>query len=740
MSTMVEKSFHVKGMSCAACAVSVESMLQAHKGVEKANVNFADQSTLVLYDKEMVQTEDLQKAIAGIGYELIPDDQADPGKLEAEKEEDYRKAKEKTILAFILSAPIVILGMTFHHGTVWSNWISLVLTIPVLFWFGRDFFVNAFKQARNFKANMDTLVALSTGIAFVFSAFNTLFPEVLRSQGLVPYVYFEAAAVIIAFILLGKLLEERAKSRTTSAIKTLMGLQPKTVCVIRGGEEAEIAIELVEKGDEVVIRPGEKIPVDGVVVSGRSFIDESMISGEPVPVEKNIDSMVFSGTVNQKGSLLIKAEKVGSETVLAQIIQMVKQALGSKAPVQKLVDKIAGIFVPAVIVISILTFFVWLLIGGQSYMTQALLAAVTVLIIACPCALGLATPTAVMVGVGKGAENGILIKDAESLEQAYKISAIILDKTGTITYGKPTVTDIKWLKELEETAELEGILYSGEKQSEHPLGAAVTGWFKNKNKEEVKVDSFESETGKGIIFSVKGKTYYAGTTRLLKENEVVLSDDLIAHAEKLKAEAKTVIYFSDSEKLLAVVAIADTVKDGSAEAVRELQQKGIQVHMLTGDNKTTALAVAKNVGITSLKAEVLPADKARFVKDLQEKGHVVGMVGDGINDSQALAQADVGIAMARGTDIAMDVAKITLMNSDLRHIKGALQLSKSTVRTIRQNLFWAFIYNLIGIPLAAGLLYPFTGFMLNPMFAGAAMALSSVSVVTNSLRLRMLKI
>jgi Cu2+-exporting ATPase len=574
---------------------------------------------------------------------------------------------------------------------------------------------------------MDTLVALSTGIAYIFSVFNTLNPDFWHSRGLHAHVYFEAAAVVIAFILLGKLLEERAKASTSSAIKKLIGMQPNTVTIVHhGGHMMEIPIEQVKVNDILLVKPGGKIPVDGTVENGESYVDESMISGEPVPVLKQKDSKVFAGTINQKGSFQFTAQKIGGETLLAHIIKMVQEAQGSKAPVQKLVDKIAGIFVPIVIGIAVLAFIAWVVLGGENGVTQGLLALVTVLVIACPCALGLATPTAIMVGVGKGAEHGILIKDAESLEQAHKINAIVLDKTGTITEGKPQVTDIIWM---EETIEHRNILYSIEKASEHPLAEAISKHLE-KEASNVSLTNIQSITGAGISAMNNNTPYHVGTAKLLEQNGISLSQEAKAWSDSKRAEAKTVIFFANKEKVLASVAIADKIKDSSVEAINRLKALGIEVYMFTGDNQQTAAAVAKQVGIEHFQAEALPQDKAEFVKRLQAEGKVVGMVGDGINDSHALAQADVSIAMAKGSDIAMDVAKMTLMTSDLARIPAAIKLSRKTVRTIRQNLFWAFIYNLIGIPIAAGLLYPINGFLLNPMIAGAAMALSSVSVVT----------
>ncbi len=613
-----------------------------------------------------------------------------------------------------------------------ANEIMWFLSTPVLFWLGRDFYINAWKQAKHRSANMDTLVALSTGVAYIFSVFNTLFPEFWHERGLHAHVYFEAASVIIGFILLGKLLEEKAKGNTSSAIKKLMGLQPKTVTIVQdGGYQMEIPIEQVEIGNTIVVKPGEQIAVDGIVINGNSFVDESMLSGEPVPVLKNENDKVFAGTINQKGSFQFKADKVGSETMLAQIIKMVQDAQGSKAPVQKLVDKIAGIFVPIVIVIAVASFIVWNIFGGDNGFTQGLLALITVLVIACPCALGLATPTAIMVGVGKGAEKGILIKDAESLELAKKVNAVILDKTGTITEGKPVVTNDFWT---EETPILKQILFSIEKQSEHPLADAVVSHLKNQN--TVSITQFESITGKGAKAEIDGITYFIGNKRLIQENEILIENAVAQKANQWGNEAKTVIWFANTKKTIAILAIADQIKATSKKAIEELQLSGIEVYMLTGDNEMTAKAVSEKVGIKHYKAEVLPEHKAAFVKQLQQQGKVIAMVGDGINDSTALAQADVSIAMGKGSDIAMDVAKMTIISSDLTKIPEAIHLSKSTVRTIKQNLFWAFIYNLIGIPIAAGILYPINGFLLNPMIAGAAMALSSVSVVSNSLWLK----
>jgi P-type Cu2+ transporter len=733
-----KETFPVLEMTCAACAVSVESMLKSTAGVKNASVNYANQTASVEYDTKQTKPSDLQNSVRAIGYDLVVDVEDPQAVQEEAQRKHYEAVKQRTIWSIILSIPVVVIGM-FFMDMPYGTYISMVLTAPVVFYFGRNFFVNAWKQARHGKANMDTLVALSTGIAYIFSVFNTFFADFWHSRGMHAHVYFEAAAVVVAFISLGKLLEEKAKSNTSSAIKKLMGLQPKTVRAIIDGVEQEIPIAVVKVGYKLQVRPGEKIPVDGVVVNGSSFVDESMISGEPVAVEKKTGEKVFAGTINQKGSFQFEAEKVGGDTILAQIIKMVQQAQGSKAPVQKLVDKIAGIFVPIVIGIAILTFITWMLVGGDNAFTHALLNSVTVLVIACPCALGLATPTAIMVGVGKGAENNILIKDAESLELAHKVNAIILDKTGTITEGQPVVTDLVW-SATETKAKEKQILFTLESQSEHPLAEAVVNNLKSEVVNSVTLDSFESITARGVKGSVGSETYYVGNRKLVDENSIKVSNDIKDLASKLQSEAKTVVYFSNSRDVLAVIAIADKIKSTSKAAVASLQNKGIDVYMLTGDNEQTAKAVANQVGLKHYKAEVLPSDKAQFVKELQSKGKIVAMVGDGINDSHALAEADVSIAMGKGSDIAMDVAKMTLITSDLQSIPKALNLSTKTVMGIKQNLFWAFIYNVIGIPIAAGVLYPINGFLLDPMIAGAAMALSSVSVVGNSLRLRAAKI
>lgn len=728
----VKNTFPVLGMTCASCAGSAQSTVTYEPGVVIASVNFATGNLTVEYLSNMTNAAKLQKAVQSVGYDLLIEDESKQQEtLEVIHAQKFQKLQTKTIWATILSFPVVVIGM-FFMDMPYADPLMWLFSTPVVLWLGKDFFINARKQAKHRLVNMDTLVALSTGIAYLFSVFNMLLPEFWHQRGLHAHVYFEASSVIIAFILLGKLLEEKAKGNTSSAIKKLMGLQPKTVIIILAdGTHRQTAIEEVNTDDVILVKPGEKIAVDGMVTSGSSYVDESMLSGEPVPVLKKENEKVYAGTINQKGSFQFKAVKVGKETMLAQIIKMVQDAQGSKAPVQKLVDKIASIFVPVVIGIAILTFMLWFFLGGDNGVVQGLLAAVTVLVIACPCALGLATPTAIMVGVGKGAENGILIKDAESLELAKKVDAIVLDKTGTITEGRPEVTGFQWLNNDDATS---NVLLSIEKQSEHPLAEAVVKHLDGIA--ALTLSGFESITGKGAKAGHNNEIYFVGNKKLLVENSIIIDDQLQIQAEQWDRQSKTVIWFSNSKQALAVIAISDKIKEKSVQAIQEMQDMGIDLYMLTGDNEATAKAIAEQTGIRYYKAEVLPQHKAYFIKKLQQQGKTVAMVGDGINDSTALATANVSIAMGKGSDIAMDVAKMTIISSDLSKIPQAIRLSKQTVATIRQNLFWAFVYNLIGIPIAAGILYPINGFLLNPMIAGAAMALSSISVVSNSLRLK----
>lgn len=728
----IKESFPVLDMTCSACAIHVEKALKKQTGVLNAGVNFATNSAFVEYDDANVNPEILQSVVENAGYGLVIDKaEQESDALEVRRQKQFRKLKFKTFWSIALAIPVVLIGMVFMDMP-YGNYIMWALTTIVLFGFGSDFFVNAWRQAQQRASNMDTLVALSTGVAYIFSVFNTLYPSFWTDRGLEPHVYFEAAAVIIAFILIGKLLEERAKGNTSTAIKKLMGLQPKTVVrVSSNGEQEIVAIEKVVLDDILVVKPGDKIAVDGILIQGSSFVDESMLSGEPIPVEKKSGDVVYAGTINQKGSFQFQAKKVGSNTVLSQIIALVQDAQGSKAPVQKLVDKIAGIFVPIVIGVAILAAIIWMIYGGDDAMTKAILSLVTVLVIACPCALGLATPTAIMVGIGKGAENGILIKDAESLELAKKVNAIVLDKTGTITEGKPEVTGSLWV---DNNPLLKDILVSLEKYSEHPLADAVVKYYTDAK--VIALTDFESVTGAGVKAKFEGVSYYIGNAKLMRDAQINIPEEIKKQADIYVSKAQTVIWFANDTDALAVLAIADKVKRNSGAAIQELHRLGVEVYMLTGDNEATARQISKELGIDHFKAEVLPDQKETFIKELQEQGKIVAMVGDGINDSAALARADVSIAMGQGSDIAMDVAKMTIISSDLLKIPMAITLSKQTVQAIRQNLFWAFIYNLIGIPIAAGILYPINGFLLNPMIASAAMALSSVSVVSNSLLLK----
>lgn len=731
----IKKQFPVTGMSCASCAVNIESMLNKQTGVVKASVNLASQIATLEFKPSVVKPQDLKEAVTSIGYDLIIDESEDAReKLENLQQQRYKLMKRRTTWAIALALPLLLMSMVFMNIR-YASYIMWVLATPIVFWSGRSFFINAWKQIRHGSTTMDTLVSLSTGIAYIFSLFNTLFPEFWHSRGLHAHVYFEASGVVIALVLLGRLLEEGAKANTSSAIKKLIGLQPKTVFkVLASGEIREFLISKVKPGDIILVRPGDKIPVDGKVKQGSSYVDESMITGEPVPVLKENSSEVFAGTVNQKGSFQFVAEKVGAETLLSSIIKLVQEAQGSKAPVQKLVDKIAGIFVPVVVGISIITLIIWSLFGGENGFVRGLLSMITVLVIACPCALGLATPTAIMVGIGKGAENNILIKDAEALELAHKMNALVLDKTGTVTEGKPSVEKIEWRSEGDKSRGKD-ILFSLEKLSEHPLAEAVVKHLIDQAS-NVQITDVVSLTGRGISGKYSETQYYAGGLKLINEKGISIETDLERFAEGEEENAGTVIYFADTKNVLAVMSVTDKIRKTSGDSVLQLGNMGIDVYLVTGDNQKTAEAVARQCGIPGFKAGMMPSEKAEFIKQLQEQGKIVGMAGDGINDSQALATADVSIAMGKGSDIAIDAAKMTIISNDLSVIPAAIRLSRNTVKTIRQNLFWAFIYNVIGIPIAAGVLYPLNGFLLNPMVAGAAMALSSISVVTNSLRLK----
>ena len=727
-SSIVTATFPVLNMACAACSAAVEKTLQQQRGVVAATVNLAAAQAHVQYDKRVTSYRKLAKAVKAAGFVLVEPTESSADVVAGYRRERLHRKQVSMLGALLFFLPLMVLSM-WMPNIAHLHYILWALATPVLV-FGYDFYVGAWQQARHGRANMDTLVAVSTSVAYLFSVFNTLFPEFWLERGLEPHVYFEASAGIIAFVSIGKMLEERAKDSTTTAIGALMGLQPQQVTrVLPDGSIEDVDIATVAVGDIVMAHPGERIAVDGVVVDGTSYVDESMLTGEPMPVRKGAGEPVFCGTLNGKGVLYYTAEKTGDATLLSRIIRVVQEAQGSKAPVQRLVDKVAAIFVPVVMSIAVVAFVVWMLVGGDEAFSHALLAFVTVLVIACPCALGLATPTAITVGIGKAASQGILIKNADALESACRVTAVVLDKTGTLTEGHPAVVHSLWSDD-----SARAVLYGIESRSEHPLAQAVTAHLTDCD--VVEVSNFTTLPGRGVQAVSAGVQYYVGNKRLMDEVGVNCAGEMLAAAEAWEQEANTVIWFATSEALLAVMAIADPLKATSQQAVASMQALGMKVYMLTGDNLSTAQAVAQRVGISLVVAEVLPEEKAAFISRLQREGEVVAMIGDGINDSAALAQADVSIAMGQGSDIAMDVAAMTIISSDLLRVPQAVVVSQQTVKTIRQNLFWAFIYNIIGIPVAAGVLYPLNGFLLNPMIASAAMALSSVSVVSNSLRLK----
>jgi len=728
----------VGGMTCAACGRKVEKALAALDGVSEASVNLATEKATVLYQPGLLEKADFRKVIEDLGYEVCGFDEILADRERQARAEEIRRQKRKFVFSACLTAAAFI-----GSFPEWFPWwpkvlrepITLfILTTPVQFWAGWQFYRGFWSALKHRTSDMNTLIAVGTSAAYVYSTVVTFFPGVFRAYGLELGVYYDTAAMIITLILLGKLLEAIAKGHTSEAIKRLMGLRVKTARIIREGVELDIPVEEVRQGDWVVVCPGEKIPVDGIVREGNSAVDESMLTGESIPVEKSPGERVMGATINKTGSFKFEATKVGKETVLAQIIKLVEEAQGSKAPIQRLADRVASVFVPTVILIALATFAVWLIFGPSPAFTFALLNFVAVLIIACPCAMGLATPTAIMVGTGRGAENGILIKSGESLETVHRVKTVIFDKTGTLTQGKPEVTDVAASDGFKEEQVLSWAA-SVEKGSEHPLGEAIVHAAKEKGLQLSAVEAFEAIPGQGVKARIDGQQLLLGNLRLMEENGVQV-DGLRDRAERLAGEGKTPMIVALDGRAAGVVAVADTLKPNTLEAVEALHRMGLEVIMITGDNERTAKAVASQVGIDRVLAEVLPWEKSQQVKKLQEEGKVVAMVGDGINDAPALAQADVGIAIGTGTDVAMESSDITLITGDLRAVIAAIQLSRRTIRTIKQNLFWAFIYNILGIPIAAGILYPFWGILLNPMIASAAMAMSSVSVVSNSLRLK----
>jgi Cu+-exporting ATPase len=744
---MENTSLKLRGMSCAACARNIEDAIRSVPGVSACSVNFGAELATVSYDPSQTDVAAIQNAVDAAGYSaipmqdnlLVPEDDTERRSRLAEN----RKLTRKVWVSGIISAILVIgslpamTGLNIPFIPIWlhNSWVQLVLTASVLFWCGSSFFINAWKAFKRHTATMDTLVAIGTGAAYLYSLFPTFFPQWFIAQGLRPDVYFEAASVIIALILLGRLLENRAKGQTSEAIRKLMGLHAKTARVIRNDREIDVPIAEVVLGDIILVRPGEKIPVDGEIVEGSSTIDEAMVTGESVPVKKHPGDEVIGATINKTGSFKFRATRVGKDTFLAQIVKLVQQAQGSKAPIQRLADRVTGWFVPAVIAIAIATFIIWYNVMGN--ITMALITTVGVLIIACPCALGLATPTSIMVGTGKGAENGILIKGAESLEMAHKLSAIVLDKTGTITQGKPTVTDFVTVNGIANGNELNllRLAASVERNSEHPLAEAVVQYAQSQGVKFDEPREFEAIAGSGVQGYISDRWVQIGTRRWMNELGIATSP-LNKDWERLEYLGKTVIWIAVGGKIEGIMGISDAVKPSSVQAIRALQKMGLEVVMLTGDNRRTAEVIAREVGIKRVLAEVRPDQKAATVEQIQSEGKIVAMVGDGINDAPALAQADVGMAIGTGTDVAIAASDITLISGDLQGIVTAIQLSRATIRNIRQNLFFAFIYNVAGIPIAAGVLFPFFGWLLNPMIAGAAMAFSSVSVVTNALRLR----
>jgi len=736
----------IQGMSCASCVKKVENALNGLEGVVRANVNFATERATVQYIPGAVSIEDFRRAVKKAGYVVLQvetggkEDVADREK--AAREAEYKKLQKKFITGVILVIPIFVLaywkmlGLSYLYNLSreFNFYLQLLFQTPVQFWVGRQFYSGAWKTLKHRSADMNTLIAVGTSAAYLYSVLATFFPDLFAAEGLMAEVYFDTAGAIIVLILLGRLLEARAKGQTSEAIKKLIGLQAKTARVLRDGQELDIPVEEVAVGDLVMVRPGEKIPVDGVVKEGRSSVDESMVTGESIPVEKNPGDKAIGATINKTGTFKFTAAKVGKDTMLSQIIKMVEEAQGSKPPIARLADVIASYFVPAVIGIAVITFIVWYIWGPTPALTYALLNFVAVLIIACPCALGLATPTSIMVGTGKGAENGVLIRGGEALETAHKLTAIVMDKTGTLTKGQPSVTDVIPFDGYKE----EDILRyaaSAEKGSEHPLGEAIVNRAKEKNIPLIDPKDFQAIPGHGIEATIDSKSVLMGNAKLMNDRGISLGE-LGGKAEELSQLGKTSMFVALDQKLAGIVAVADTLKENSQEAVGALHKMGIEVIMITGDNRRTAEAIGRQIGIDRVLAEVLPEGKASEVKKLQAEGKKVAMVGDGINDAPALAQADVGMAIGTGTDVAMESADITLISGDLRGVVTAIALSRATLRNIKQNLFWAFAYNSILIPVAAGVLFPFFGILLNPIFAAAAMGLSSVTVVSNALRLR----
>ena len=748
ISNIQKKTFNIEGMTCASCAQTIEKETQKLPGMERSTVNLATEKMTVQYNPTILNVSDITKAVTNAGYEAHEEvDSSKSVDLDQEKKQQHIKdVWHRFLMSTIFTVPLLYIAMGHMLGLSLPGIIDplihpiafaltqLVLTLPVMY-YGRSFFLVGFKTLFKGHPNMDSLIALGTSAAFIYSLFGT-YMIYLGDTSFTMALYYESAAVILTLITLGNYFEAVSKGKTSEAIKKLMGLAPKTARIVRKDQEIEVAIDEVQVGDVVVVRPGEKVPVDGTVIEGRTSIDESMLTGESMPVGKKTNDKVIGASINKNGSFQYRVTNVGKDTALSQIIKLVEDAQGSKAPIAKLADKISGVFVPIVIILAILAGLAWFFLGQESWIF-ALTITISVLVIACPCALGLATPTAIMVGTGKGAENGVLIKSGGALETTHKIETIVFDKTGTITEGKPKVTDIVTTNGLSET-NLLILAASAEKGSEHPLGEAIVNGAKERNLTLGKTESFNAIPGLGIEVSIEGQQLLLGNKKLMDERNISLGD-LTESSNKLASQGKTPMYIAKDGEIAGIIAVADTVKENSLKAIEKLHRMGIEVAMITGDNKRTAEAIAKQVGIDRVLSEVLPADKANEVKKLQSEGKKVAMVGDGINDAPALAQADIGIAIGSGTDVAMESADIVLMRSDLMDVPTAVELSKETIKNIRENLFWAFAYNILGIPVAMGLLYLFGGPLLSPVIAAAAMSFSSVSVLLNALRLKRFK-
>lgn len=736
----------ISGMSCSGCVAKIEKSLNQLSGVVSAQVNFASEIATVEFTSGQIAQDDLVRAIEALGYEVKEASLGDPVAGEQQtREQAFKKLRDKFLIGFTLIVPIFLLVHWQNLGlgqllplTKQNNFLlQFIIQTPIQFWVGWQFYRGAWSALKNRTSDMNTLIAIGTSAAYLYSVLVTFAPSIFAADGLVFDVYFDTAGVIIVLILLGRLFEARAKGQTSEAIKKLIGLQAKTARVIRSGQEREIPIEEVMINDSVIVRPGEKIPVDGVILEGHSAVDESMVTGESIPVEKQVGDEVIGVTINKTGSFRFKATKIGKDTVLAQIIRMVQEAQGSKPPIARLADIISAYFVPAVIMIALTTFGTWLFFGPAPVLTYALLNFVAVMIIACPCALGLATPTSIMVGTGRGAGLGILIRSGEALETTHKLDTIVLDKTGTITKGEPEVTDLLTIAGFDEL-EMLRLAASAEKGSEHPLGAAIVNKAEQEKLDLSALDDFSALPGKGVKAQIEGRELLLGNPQLLTEKQISIQP-LVEHITKLSGEGKTPMLVAIDRQAAGIIAVADTIKETSNQAIHALHRLGLQVVMLTGDNRRTAEAIASSVGVDHVLAEVLPDQKAAEIKRLQEEGKKVGMVGDGINDAPALVQADVGIAIGTGTDIAIEAADVTLISGELTGVVNAIALSKATIRNIKQNLFWAFAYNTLLIPVAAGVLFPLFGILLNPMFAAAAMGLSSLTVVGNAIRLRRFK-